>query len=139
MATLNTTVTTAGTFLMYKATPEAVTYTELCKITSYPDFGSAPSKIDITDLSDLEMKRNMLGLQEAPDLTFECNYNETDYAKIIALNGEYDFAVHFGTDGANGGKLTWKGGITAYINGGGVDEVRKMTVIISASTAIAKA
>jgi len=127
-------VSTATTTLMYCAT-QTGTYAKLVDITNYPDLGSTPSKLDTTDLSATLFKTSILGLQEIPDLTFECNYDETAYNTINGLTGTYWFNLYFGTNGADG-IFEWSGQIKIFANGGGVDEVRKMTVTLSASTAI---
>ena len=114
-------------------TTAGATYTKLTDITSYPDLGSAPSKLDTTTLSELKYKTSMLGLQEVPDLTFEANYDKTVYNTISALTAEQFFELQFSeTDG----RFNWKGNVAVYSNGGGVDEVRKMTIVLSASTPI---
>lgn len=126
---------TANTTLMYKTTSGG-TYTKLVDIVNYPDMGSTPSKLDTTDLSALVYKTNILGLQDTPDLTFECNYDSTAYGVIAALVGTTVYLqLQFGTSGADG-TFTWQGGIMVYVNGGGVDEVRKMTLVCSAETEI---
>lgn len=127
---------TAGTFLMYKVTSESPTYTKLCDITSFPDMGSTPTKLDTTDLSAKTMKTSILGLQEAPDLVFEANYDKAVFKTIKALEGkQQDFQLQFGDDGVDG-KFSWKGKLTIIPVGGGVDEVRKMSISISAETEI---
>lgn len=132
-------VSTATTTLKYTTdlvTPfDTPAPTKLVDIINYPDMGSTPSKLDTTDLSASTFKTSILGLQELPDLTFECNYDETAYNTISQLNATYHFVLEFGTDGADGA-FSWNGQIRVYANGGGVDEVRKMTVVLSASTAI---
>ena len=56
--------------------------------------------------------------------------------KIKALEGTtQDFELQFGENGADG-KYDWKGQLIVYITGGGVDEARKMTIVISAETEI---
>lgn len=127
-------LTTATTTLKY-GTVQAGPYSKLVDIVSYPDMGSTPSKLDTTDLSQSTYKTSILGLQEMPDLTFECNYDETAFNTIKALNGTYWFNLEFGTGGTDG-IFEWSGQIRVYANGGGVDEVRKMTVTLSASTPI---
>ena len=111
--------------------PTGSTYTKLVDITSYPDLGSSPSKLDTTDLSAVKFKTSILGLQEVPDLTFEANYDKTDYNRISKLTGNQHFKLSFGT---SDGSFTWQGQVQIYPNGGGVDEVRKMTLVLSAST-----
>lgn len=120
-------VNTANTLLKYCATKTG-SYVSLCPIASYPDLGSAPSKLDTTDLSATTFKTSILGLQETPDMTFECNYDETIYNAVNLLTGKYYFQLSFGTAD---GKFTWYGGVKVYANGGGIDEVRKMTVVTS--------
>lgn len=127
-------ISSATTTLMY-CTTENGTYTKLVDIVNYPDLGSTPSKLDTTDLSATKYKTSILGLQEIPDLTFECNYDETAYTTISAITTPQFFKLYFGTNGADG-IFAWKGQISVYANGAGVDEVRKMTVTLSAETAI---
>lgn len=126
-------VSTAGTFLKYST--DGTTYTKLLDITSYPDLGSTPSKLDTTDLSAQKFKTSILGLQEVPDLTFEANFDETVFATISALTDKYDFKLEFGVDGVDGA-FTWEGKISIFAMGGAVDEVRKMQVTVSAETEI---
>lgn len=126
-------ISTAVTTLKYSTT-QGGTYNKLVDIISYPDMGSAPSKLDTTDLSQASYKTSIFGLQETPDLTFECNYDEVAFNTINALgNTTYWFNLVFGT---SDGTFEWSGQVKIYANGGGVDEVRKMTVICSASTPI---
>lgn len=113
------------------------TYAKLVDIVNYPDLGSAPSKLDTTDLSAVKFKTSILGLQEVPDLTFEANYDKAVYNTINGFgNVERFFELKFGT---TDGTFTWKGNIAIYANGAGVDEVRKMTIVLSASTPIVMA
>jgi len=132
-------VSTATTTLMYTtdlvAPYDTPALSKLLDIVNYPDLGSTPSKLDTTDLSATIFKTSILGLQEIPDLTFEANYDEAKYNTISALTATYHFSLYFGTDGADG-KFSWDGQIRIFANGGGVDEVRKMTVTLSASTPI---
>lgn len=112
---------------------DGVSYTKLVDITNYPDLGSAPSKLDTTDLSATKFKTSILGLQEVPDLTFEANYDKTIYNTISAMTTSRYFKLTFGSAD---GSFTWQGQVAIYANGGGVDEVRKMTIVLSASTPI---
>ena len=130
--------TTATTFLMYKTKGSTEEFEKLIDIIDYPDMGSTPSKLDTTTLSAEKFKTSILGLQELPDLTFTSNYDLTTYTLIDSLKDEYDFELQFGTAGING-KFDWTGTIQVYANGGGVDEVRKMTITLSAETEIVMA
>lgn len=128
-------ISTAITTLLYSA-DEGTTYTKLVDIKSYPDLGGSPSRLDTTDLSAEKFKTNILGLQETPDFTFEANFDSASYVAIEALAGSvYPFKIEFGDNGEFGA-FTWDGQVTVYANGGGVDEVRSMTIDISAETEV---
>ena len=127
-------ISTALTTLSY-STDNGTTYIKLVDILSYPDMGSTPSKLDTTDLSASKFKTSILGLQDVPDLAFECNYDKTAYTLIQTLTATYKFKLSFGATGTDG-TFIWGGNISIFTGGGGVDEVRKMTVTLSASTAI---
>lgn len=128
-------ISTAITTLKSSSTSTG-TYTKLVDIITYPDLGAEPSKLDTTTLSATTMKTFLLGLQESPDLTFECNYDKTAYSTIKALNGTTQFfKLEFGANGIDG-TFSWSGKISIRVSGAGVDEVRKMTLTLSAETEI---
>jgi len=107
------------------------TFTKLCDINNYPDMGSSPSKLDNTTLSNDKYKTSQNGLIDLGDFVFEANYDATVLNAITGLTGSKFILLEFGTDG----KYDWQGEITAYANGGGVDEIRKMSISLSQLTA----
>jgi hypothetical protein len=120
------------------------TYEKLVDIKSYPDLGGTPELLETTTLSD-NMTTNIMGIQSLDALEFECNYTLEDYTKLKALEGaEKEFSVWLGgtesagtvTPTGEDGKFDFKGQLAVYVNGGGVNEVRNMTVSIAASTPI---
>ena len=132
---------TYKSFLMVKKTS---TYEKLIDIVSYPDLGGAPEMLEATSLSD-PMTVNILGIQSLDALDFEANYDLEKYTELKAMEGkDQEFAVWLGGTESNGtvtptgsdGKFEFGGQLAVYVNGGGVNEVRKMTVSIAASTAI---
>ena len=133
---------TYKSFLMHKVTD---TWEKLVDIKSYPDLGGTPELLETTTLSD-GVTTNILGIQSLDALEFECNYDLTEYTKLKALegkDGEYDVWLG-GTEAAgvvtptgSDGKFEFGGQLSVYVNGGGVNEVRNMTVSIAASTPIA--
>ena len=134
-------ISTYKSFLMHK---KSSTYEKLIDIKSFPDLGGAPELLETTTLSD-GMTTNIMGIQSLDALEFECNYTLEDYTKLKAMEGtESDFAVWLGGTVSNGtttptgsdGKFEFKGQLSVYINGGGVNEVVGMTVSIAASTPI---
>ena len=127
-------ISTYGISLMHKSGTGS-TYTKLIDIKDFPDLGGAPEMLETTTLSD-SMQTYIPGIQSLDALEFTANYTLADYQKIVALKGkEQDFAVWFGADGADG-KFEFKGQISAFPVGGGVNEVVSMTISIAPSTAI---
>ena len=134
-------ISTYKSFLMVKNTS---TWEKLIDIKSYPDLGGAPELLETTTLSD-SMTTNIMGIQSLDALEFECNYTLADYTKLKELEGEdKEFAVWLGgtesggtvTPDGSDGKFEFGGQLSVYVNGGGVNEVRNMTVSIAASTPI---
>lgn len=135
---------TYKSFLMYKATSSATAYTKLVDIIDYPDMGGEPEQLDTTTLSD-EMKTSILGIQENENKTFTANYDPTVYQTLKGMEGEeHDFALWFGGTGSGSnvtpvgdlGQFSFKGQLSVYVAGKGVNEVRQMTITIAPSTVI---
>lgn len=134
-------VSTFKSFLMVK---NSSTWEKLIDIKSYPDLGGAPELLETTTLSD-PMTTNIMGIQSLDALEFECNYTLADYTKLKEMEGtDKEFAVWLGgtesggtiTPDGSDGKFEFNGQLSVYVNGGGVNEVRNMTVSIAASTPI---
>lgn len=134
---------TYKTFLMYKASSSS-SFTKLCDIKDYGDLGGTPEMIQATTLSD-KMHTYALGIQDSQGLDFTANYDATTFQTIDAMRDtEMDFAVWFGGTEASGvvtptgseGKFDFKGKLSVYVAGGGVNEVREMTISIAPSTPI---
>ena len=134
-------ISTYKSFLMVK---NASTWEKLIDIKSYPDLGGAPELLETTTLSD-PMTTNIMGIQSLDALEFECNYTLADYTKLKEMEGtDKEFAVWLGgtesggtvTPDGSDGKFEFGGQLSVYVNGGGVNEVRNMTVSIAASTPI---
>lgn len=132
-------ISTYGVFLMHKGTGSE--YTKLIDIKDFPDLGGAPEMLETTTLSD-KMQTYIPGIQTLDALEFNTNYTKDDFTKIKALEGsEQEFAVWFGSD-AKGvptgeyGQFAFKGSISVFPTGGGVNEVVGMTIAIAPSTPI---
>ena len=143
MAASTTPISTYRTYLMYKATTAATTYTKLCDIKSFPDMGGEPERIDVTTLSDGQ-RQYIAGVQDISSSTFTANYIAADLTKINALSGnQTDFQLWFGATGNVGsetptgqnGIYSWTGDIMAYVNGGDVNAAVEMTIVTFPSTA----
>ena len=137
-------ISTYKVFLMHKASGEEV-YKKLIDIKEFPDLGGEPEMLETTTLSD-KMQTYIAGIQSLEGLSFTANYDKTDFASLKALEGKQEqFAVWFGgseaggvvtPDGSNG-KFSFKGELSVYPVGGGVNEVVDMNITIAPSTVIA--
>lgn len=137
-------ISTYKIFLMMK---EDASYEKLIDIKDFPDLGGSPEMLETTTLSD-KMQTYIPGIQSLDALEFTANYTKKDFTKLKALEGvEHEFAVWFGgTEEANvltptgtDGKFQFKGQLSAFPVGGGVNEVVDMTVTIAPSTPISMA
>lgn len=134
-------ISTYKIFLMQKV-DEA--WQKLIDIKEFPDLGGSPEMLETTTLSD-RMQTYIPGIQSLDALEFNANYTLADYKKLKALEGvEHDYAVWFGgteagdtvTPTGSDGKFKFKGQLSAFPVGGGVNEVVDMTITIAPSTPI---
>lgn len=134
-------ISTYKIFLMMKGDAD---YEKLIDIKEFPDLGGTPEMLETTTLSD-KMQTYIPGIQNIDALEFASNYTLADYKKLKALEGaEHDFAVWFGgTEAGNTvtptgehGKFAFKGQLSVFPVGGGVNEVVDMTITIAPSTPI---
>ena len=134
-------ISTYKVFLMKKSSD---TWSKLIDIKDFPDLGGSPELLETTTLSD-KMQTYIPGIQSLDALEFTANYTKTDYTTLKALEGEEtDYAVWFGgtesggvvTPNGNDGKFSFKGALSVYASGGGVNEVVDMTITIAPSTPI---
>ncbi len=138
-------ISTYKVYLMHKASASA-DYSKLVDIKSFPDLGGAPEMLETTTLSD-PMQTFIAGIQtlDTSGLQFTANYTKSDFTTLKELEGsEHDFAIWFGATTASNvdtptgsdGKFEFKGQLTVWPNGGGVNEVVNMTISIAPSTKI---
>ena len=135
-------ISTFKVFLMKKKTTND--WEKLIDIKSFPDLGGAPETIETTTLSD-PMQTYTLGIQSLDALEFEANYTLDEYKALTALEGvTNDYAVWLGGTETGGvitptgvnGKYKFKGQLSVFPSGGGVNEVVGMTITIAPSTPI---
>ena len=128
-------ISTYGIHLMHKVSD---TYEKLIDIKDFPDLGGAPEMLETTTLSD-SMQTYIPGIQSLDGLEFNANYTKADFTKLKALEGKDEsYAVFFGEDGTDG-KFEFKGSLSVFPVGGGVNEVVGMTINIAPSTPITMA
>ena len=135
---------TYKTFLMHGTGTGTITYEKLVDIKEFPDLGGDPEMIETTTLSD-KMQTFVMGVQSNEGLTFTANYDKTAYQALKALEGNQEnYAVWFGGTESGGvltptgseGKFSFTGELSVHVTGGGVNEVRDMSIMIAPSTVI---
>lgn len=137
-------ISTYKVFLMKRTDSSGDTWGKLVDIKEFPDLGGEPEMLETTTLSD-NMQTYIAGIQSLDGLTFTANYDKEDFQTLKALEGkENDYAVWFGgtgdagsltPDGSNG-KFSFKGQLSVFPVGGGVNEVVDMSITIAPSTPI---
>lgn len=136
-------ISTYKIFLMQSADGET-TWEKLIDIKDFPDLGGTPEMLETTTLSD-GMQTYIPGIQSLDALEFTANYNLEDYKKLKQMKGtEKHLAVWFGgtesgdtvTPTGTDGKFKFKGQLSVYPVGGGVNEVVDMKITIAPSTPI---
>lgn len=136
-------ISTYKIFLMHK---NASDWQKLIDIKEFPDLGGAPEMLETTTLSD-RMQTYISGIQSLDAMEFSANYTLEEYKKLKALEGtEKEFAVWLGgtesgedvTPTGSEGKFKFKGQLSVFPTGGGVNEVVGMTVTIAPSTPISQ-
>lgn len=132
------------TFLMHYT---GSAWEKLVDITEFPDLGGEPELLEATTLSH-SMQVYVKGVQSLDGLTFSTNYELDAYQNLKALEGsDEQYAVWFGgtentdalpTPTGTEGKFSFNGDLSVYVTGGGVNEVRSMTITIAPSTIISE-
>lgn len=137
-------ISTYKVFLMKKADSPGDTWEKLVDIKEFPDLGGEPEMLETTTLSD-NMQTYIAGIQSLDGLAFTANYDVDDFQTLKGLEGqEKDYAVWFGGSGSAGsltpdgsnGKFSFKGQLSVFPVGGGVNEVVDMSITIAPSTPI---
>ena len=139
-------ISTYKVFLM-ESTDGKTTWSKVIDIKDFPDLGGTPEMLETTTLSD-GMQTYIPGIQSLDALEFTSNYTLEDYKKLKGMKGtEKHFAVWFGgtesgdtvTPTGTDGKFKFKGQLSVYPVGGGVNEVVDMKISIAPSTPITMA
>lgn len=134
-------ISTYKVFLMKK---NGNAYEKLVDIKDFPNLFGEPELLETTTLSD-GAQTFIPGIQQVESMDFLFNYTLADFIKVKNLEGtELDLAVWFGGTVAAGvvtptgsdGKFEFKGQVTAYVEGGGVNEVVDAHCVVTPSTVI---
>lgn len=133
-----------STYKIFLMMGKEAAWEKVVDIKEFPDLGGSPEMLETTTLSD-RMQTYIPGIQSLDSLEFKTNYTLEEYKKLKALDGiEHDYAVWFGgqevgdtvTPTGSDGKFKFKGQLSVFPVGGGVNEVVDMTITIAPSTPI---
>ena len=115
-------------------------WSELYGLESYPDMGSDPPKVKVTNMRD-KNERYIGGIPDVGDLKFGFFYNkETDadsgnmVKKAFAKLKEFEEGgkkLHWKLNYPDGTSYSWEGKPSVYINGGNVGDAMKYTLSVT--------
>lgn len=132
---------TYKTFLMVKS-DTGDTYEKVADIITAPKIGGDPELLDGSDLS-CSMKVHELGIQNTESAAFQMKYTKELYMKLAEWEGvKKSWAIWFGGKESGGtltptgedGAWTFDGAGSVQVHESNVNEIRKMTWTIAAST-----
>lgn len=117
---------------------DGATYKELYGMSGYPDLGSEPEPVDVTNMRD-KNKRYIAGLTDPGSLQFDFFYNAetvSDTGNVIkkafaALQQKKDTLLDWKLTFPDGTNYTWQGKPTVYITSGGINDPMKYKLIVS--------
>lgn len=122
---------TIGTML--EVSEDGSTWTQMCKVKSYPALGGAPEQIETTDFED-EVQTFVPGVQSMDAMEFTANYT---YENYDAVRSKANTPLHYRLKLAkNAGVATWEGQHSVFVNEGEVNGLIEMTISVSPSTKI---
>lgn len=132
---------TYQTYLMHGTGSGSTTYEKLIDIKEFGDLGQTPETLETTTLSD-NMVTLIQGIMGNEGIEFTANYEKESFTALKALEHKTEkYAVWFGA-GSSGapdgslGKFSFDGQLSVRVTGGGVNQVRNMSISIAPSTPI---
>lgn len=129
------------TFLMLKSNSGG-SYEKVADIITAPKIGGDPELLEITNLSE-KMATHELGIQKTDSMPFEMLYDKEIYKKLAGMEGEKkSWAIWYGGTEEDGvvtptgtdGAWEFEGAGSVQVHEANVNEIRKMTWTIAAST-----
>lgn len=134
-----------NTYMSFLMVKEGSSYNKLIDIVDYPDITGEKELLQTTTLSDGQ-HTHILGISGNDAKTFNTNYDHAKFLELKEMEGqEKDFAVWFGgTEDEDGvatptgseGKFSFKGELSVRVTGGGVNQVRQMSIQIAAKSIV---
>lgn len=121
-----------GTTLGYKTTgAEPGEFTTIGSVTSIPDIGSEPEKVDVTTLADSK-RQYIKGLQDQDNLTFAAVYRKSIFNTLKAAEKTdtvYDWKITY----PDGTSFTFTGAFSLVFNGAEINGALAFQIIVVVS------
>lgn len=122
------------------STDNGATYKELYGLSSYPDMGASPARIDVSNMRD-KIKRAIDGQQDIGELTFDFYYNNesTEDGEVIkkafsALKAQEGKLLAWKLCYPDETYYSWKGKPSVFMKGGGVSDPMRFTLSVTLET-----
>ena len=122
-----------GAKLEYSATSGG-TYTQIYGLSSIPDIGGSPNRIDTTDLDNTEFETSIMGLKPALELDFEFNMEDPSATANIKVASDLEDAgtdYYFKLTYPNGIVVAFDSKVRTTILGGASQDLQKFTMHLS--------
>ena len=121
-----------GSTLGYKPTGTAEgTYTTIGSVTSIPDIGSEPERVDVTTLADGNRKY-IKGLQDQDNLTFASVYRKSIFNTLKAAEKTdtvYDWKISY----PDGTSFTFTGSFSLIFSGAEINGALAFSIVVVVS------
>lgn len=121
-----------GSTLGYKLTGTAEgTYTTIGSVTSIPDIGSEPERVDVTTLADANRKY-IKGLQDQDNLTFASVYRKSIFNTLKAAEKTdtvYDWKISY----PDGTSFTFTGSFSLIFSGAEINGALAFSIVVVVS------
>lgn len=119
-----------GTKLTYVEHGGSGLGTEIADISTVPEIGADPEKVDVTTLADSK-KKSIAGLQDASSLAFSAIYKGANFKAVNALSSttNYDWTVTY----PDGMTVTFTGQPSLKLGSAEVNGALKFTLTIVVS------
>lgn len=121
-----------GTTLGYKSAGGAAgEYTTIGEVTSIPDIGAEPERVDVTTLADATRKY-IKGLQDQDNLTFAAVYRKTIFNTLKAAEKTdtvYDWKISY----PDGTSFTFTGSFAVIFSGAEINGALAFSIVVVVS------
>lgn len=132
---MDTSVLSKGIKVEYKNS-SGTSWTEVLNVQSIPDLGGIKESVEITTLADAAHTYRTGLINNGDSLDFTVLYDKTEFNRMKALSGSYQWKVTLPDDPTDPTECTFSGESSVKLNGVGVGGVLVYTLSIKPDSAI---